>query len=49
VHHLAPWLGRNLRGIPHGLGVQAKRPVPTVVPRSSTRHEDAEEAQAKSA
>lgn len=37
VHHLAPWLGRNLRGIPHGLGVTAKRPLPTVVPRSSTR------------
>ena len=34
VHHLAPWLGRNLRGIPHGFGIQAKRPVPTVVPRS---------------
>jgi lysophospholipase L1-like esterase len=36
VHHLAPWLGRNLRGVPHGFGVQAKRPVPTVVPRSSS-------------
>lgn len=34
VHYLAPWLGRNLRGIPHGLGIQAKRPVPTLVPRS---------------
>ena len=49
VHHLAPWLGRNLRGIPHGLGVMAKRPVPTVVPRSATRRGDAEEVQAKSA
>jgi len=35
VHHLAPWLGRNLRHIPHGLGISAKRPVPTVVPRSA--------------
>lgn len=49
VHHLAPWLGRNLRGIPHGLGVVAKRPVPAVVPRSSTRREDAGADQAKSA
>ena len=49
VHHLAPWLGRNLRGIPHGLGVTAKRPVPTVVPRSDAHREDAGTAQAKSA
>ncbi|SDR68456.1 Lysophospholipase L1 [Friedmanniella luteola] len=35
VHHLAPWLGRNLRGVPHGAGVRAKRPVPTVVPRTA--------------
>ncbi len=35
VHHLAPWLGRNLRGIPHGLGIKAKRPVPTLVPRTA--------------
>ena len=35
VHHLAPWLGRTLRRIPHGLGVSAKRPVPTLVPRTS--------------
>ena len=34
VHHLAPWLGRNLRGIPPGAGVRAKRPVPVVVPRT---------------
>lgn len=35
VHHLAPWLGRNLRHIPHGLGISAKRPVPRVVPRTA--------------
>jgi len=29
VHHLAPWLARTLRGIPHSLGVTAKRPTPT--------------------
>jgi lysophospholipase L1-like esterase len=34
VHHLAPWLGKGIRHVPHGLGVTAKRPVPTVVPRS---------------
>ena len=36
VHHLSPWLGRNVRHVPHGLGITAKRPVPTVVPRSDT-------------
>ena len=34
VHHLAPWVGRSLRGFPRAPGLQAKRPVPTVVPRS---------------
>ena len=34
VHHLAPWLGRNLRGFPRAPGLKAKRPVPTLVPRS---------------
>ncbi len=37
LHYLAPWLGRNLRRVPHGMGVSAKRPVPTVVPRSADR------------
>ena len=34
VHHLAPWVLRNARHLPHGLGVTARRPVPTVVPPS---------------
>jgi len=34
VRYLAPWIGRGIRGIPHGRDVNAKRPVPTVVPRS---------------
>lgn len=34
LHHFSPWLGKGLRHIPQGLGVTAKRPVPTVVPRS---------------
>ncbi|HEY5821433.1 MAG TPA: SGNH/GDSL hydrolase family protein [Propionibacteriaceae bacterium] len=34
VHYLAPWLGKGLRGIPHGRGLVPKRPVPTVIPRS---------------
>ncbi len=34
VHYLAPWLGKGIRHIPHGLGVSRKRPVPTVVPPS---------------
>jgi len=33
VHYLAPWVGKGLRGVPLGLGVAAKRPVPTVVPK----------------
>jgi len=37
VHYLAPWVGRGLRHVPHGLGVVAKRPVPTIVPRTSAR------------
>ena len=34
VHHLAPWLLRNARHLPHGPDVTARRPVPTVVARS---------------
>ncbi len=34
VHHLSPWLGKAVRSAPHGRGITAKRPVPTVVPRS---------------
>ena len=37
VHHFSPWLGKTVRRVPHGLGVSARRPVPTVVPRSSGR------------
>ena len=35
VHYFGPWLGRGIRGIPHGLGVTAKRPVPAPVARTS--------------
>ncbi|MDN5761446.1 MAG: SGNH/GDSL hydrolase family protein [Microlunatus sp.] len=31
--YLGPWLGKGIRGLPHGDGIQPKRPVPTVVPR----------------
>lgn len=31
VRYLAPWVGRNLRGIPYSRDVTAKRPVPTLV------------------
>lgn len=37
VRHFAPWLSRNLRGIPHHLNVTAKRPVPTVVAKGQRR------------
>ncbi len=33
VTYLAPWLGRGIRGIPRGLGIGPKRPVPTEVRR----------------
>lgn len=37
VHYLAPWLGKGIRGISHGRGIEPKRPVPTVVPRADER------------
>ena len=37
LHYLIPWLGKKIRRLPHGLGVQRKRPVPTLVPPSRQR------------
>jgi lysophospholipase L1-like esterase len=37
LHHFSPWLGKAVRRVPHGLGVSARRPVPTVVPTTSSR------------
>lgn len=37
VNYLAPWVGSGIRGLPARLGVDPKRPVPTVVPRSTAR------------
>ena len=37
VHYLMPWLGKGIRRIPHGRGVDRKRPVPTLVPKSRAR------------
>jgi lysophospholipase L1-like esterase len=37
VHYLLPWLGNGIRRLPPGLGVQRKRPVPTIVPPSRLR------------
>jgi hypothetical protein len=39
LHYLGPWLGKGIRRIPHGRGVQRKRPVPTLLPPSATRRE----------
>jgi lysophospholipase L1-like esterase len=36
VHHLGPFLSKGIRGIRAGLGVTAKRPVPTVVAKTSS-------------
>ncbi len=38
VHHLGPFLSSGLRGIRTGWGIEPKRPVPTVVPRSDQLH-----------
>jgi lysophospholipase L1-like esterase len=32
-NYVAPWLGKGIRGIRQGSGVQRKRPIPTVVPK----------------
>jgi lysophospholipase L1-like esterase len=34
VHYLAPWLGRGIRGVPYSRHISAKRPVPTVMPKT---------------
>jgi lysophospholipase L1-like esterase len=36
-HYVAPWLSKGIRGIRQGRGVQRKRPIPTVVPKSTVR------------
>jgi lysophospholipase L1-like esterase len=37
VNYLLPWLGKGIRRLPRGLGLERKRPVPTVVPKSHLR------------
>jgi lysophospholipase L1-like esterase len=40
VRYFAPWVGKGLRRVPHGFGVERKRPRPTVMPkRESSRTE----------
>jgi lysophospholipase L1-like esterase len=39
VHYLAPWLGKGIRRLPHGQGIERKRPIPTVLPKSGTVHD----------
>jgi lysophospholipase L1-like esterase len=34
MHHLAPWLGKGIRRVRTGYGIERKRPIPTVVPKS---------------
>jgi lysophospholipase L1-like esterase len=36
-NHVAPWLTKGIRGIRQGRGVQRKRPIPEVVPKSTVR------------
>jgi lysophospholipase L1-like esterase len=33
-HYMAPWLGKGIRGIRQGRGIQRKRPFPEVMPKS---------------
>jgi lysophospholipase L1-like esterase len=33
-HYMAPWLGKGIRGIRQGRGIQRKRPFPDVMPKS---------------
>ena len=37
VNYLLPWLGKGIRRLPSGLGIERKRPVPIVVPKSRLR------------
>ena len=39
VHYLAPWLGKGIRRIPRGWGIERKRPLPTLVPKTTERVE----------
>ena len=36
-NYVGPWLSKGIRGVRQGRGVQRKRPVPTVVPKSHVR------------
>ena len=38
VRYFAPWVSRGIRRVPHGFGIERKRPHPTVVPK---RRQDA--------
>lgn len=44
VHHLAPWVARNVRGIPHSLGITAKRPTPEPVLRGVADRRESDHA-----
>ena len=37
VNYLLPWLGKGIRRIPSWLGIERKRPMPIVVPKSQLR------------
>jgi hypothetical protein len=37
VRYLAPWLGNGIRGVRTGRGIQRKRPIPEVMPKSWVR------------
>ena len=37
LNYLAPWVGKGIRGLPARLGIEPKRPIPTIVPKSRER------------
>jgi lysophospholipase L1-like esterase len=39
VHYLAPWLGKGIRRIPQGRGIEPKRPIPTMLPPTASAAE----------
>jgi hypothetical protein len=35
VRYFAPWVGKGIRRVPHGHGIERKRPIPTVMPKTA--------------
>ena len=42
-HYLAPWLGKGIRRLRTGYGIERKRPIPAVLPKSRVSEADLRE------